>query len=52
MAEQNIKCNVGSCKYNEEFTRCSLSNIVVGDSATAGIAQSQKETECTSFVQD
>jgi hypothetical protein len=52
MGEQDIRCNVGSCKHNEGLTRCSLSNIVVGDSATAGTASTKRETECTSFVQD
>ncbi len=47
MANQEIKCNVHSCKYNDKSRYCSLSDIVVG--TTNSDVHEKCDTECVSF---
>jgi len=49
MANQEIKCNVHSCRHNDKMMFCSLHDITVGNSVSAE-AHSQAETECVSFA--
>ncbi|MCL2617679.1 MAG: DUF1540 domain-containing protein [Defluviitaleaceae bacterium] len=46
MPSQQIRCNVGSCKFNSA-AYCSLSSIEVGN--TVPNAQTMHQTECASF---
>lgn len=47
---QEIKCNVGSCKYNENEEHCTLTDIVVGNDNMSSEAKTKEETECSSFA--
>jgi len=49
MANQEIRCNVHSCKHNDKMTYCSLHDITVGNSVSSE-AHTQAETECVSFA--
>lgn len=44
---QEIKCKVQSCRYNDKSNYCTLSDIEVGE--TNFDAQHKKDTECNSF---
>jgi len=47
MPNQEIKCSVEGCRFNEDACVCGLSQITIGD---MGAHASQKtETECDSF---
>lgn len=45
---QEIKCNVHSCKYNDQSRYCTLYDITVGHTNNSD-AKSKQETECASF---
>jgi len=47
MPNQEIKCHVQSCKYNDSSSTCTLHDIVVGTSA--GQAHDKQGTQCDSF---
>lgn len=44
---QQIKCNVQSCRFNDKVNYCTLADIEVGSSTFD--AQHKNDTECTSF---
>ena len=46
---QEIKCSVRSCRYNDQTKNCTLSDITVG-CGSAGEAKSKSETVCSSFM--
>ncbi len=48
MSNQDIKCSVTTCKYNNHEKHCSLHDIMVG-SSVSGEAHRKTETECASF---
>ncbi len=48
MAGQEIKCNVSSCRYNDNMSYCSLHDITVGNTVPSD-ARMKSETECASF---
>lgn len=45
---QEIKCNVTSCRYNDQSRYCSLDDIVVGTTNSAN-PKDKCDTECVSF---
>ena len=47
MLSQEIKCNVTTCRYNNDTLHCSLDSIIVGN--TNREAHTKHETECASF---
>ncbi|MCL2674306.1 MAG: DUF1540 domain-containing protein [Defluviitaleaceae bacterium] len=47
MPSQEIRCNVGSCKFNSAAKLCTLSSIEVGN--TTPNAQKSDQTECENF---
>ncbi len=49
MSNQEIRCNVHSCKYNDKTHYCTLDSIVVGSETSD--ARNKSETECVSFAQ-
>jgi hypothetical protein len=49
MANQEIKCNVHSCRHNDKMMYCSLHDITVGNSVSTE-AHRAEETECASFA--
>jgi len=48
MPNQQIKCNVNSCKFNDHSHKCGLSDITVGNCEPQD-AHFRDETECDSF---
>jgi len=44
---QEIKCHVQTCKYNDSNKVCTLHDIVVGSST--GQAHDKQSTQCDSF---
>ena len=48
MAQQNIRCSVHTCKYNENAQQCSLHGISVGNCGPQ--TRDKSATECDSFV--
>lgn len=44
---QEIRCSVQNCRYNDKSNSCTLSDIEVGE--TTYDAQHKKDTECGSF---
>ena len=49
IGEQEIKCNVRSCRFNNHARNCTLSDIIVGCDSSGGTAHAKCETECASF---
>ncbi|MDR0958493.1 MAG: DUF1540 domain-containing protein [Clostridiales bacterium] len=49
MGSQTIKCNVASCKYNDNSHACSLSDINVGHEPPSNEAKRKTDTLCSSF---
>ena len=49
IGEQEIKCNVRSCKFNNHARHCTLSDVVIGNDTPSGEAHTKCETECASF---
>ncbi|MCL2397236.1 MAG: DUF1540 domain-containing protein [Defluviitaleaceae bacterium] len=50
MVNQNIKCGVVSCKFNENTQHCcTLDQITVGCDTTANQPHTKQETNCASF---
>ena len=47
MSNQEIKCHVQTCKYNDSSRTCTLHDIVVGNSG--GQAHDKQGTQCDSF---
>ena len=47
MSNQEIKCHVQTCKYNDNAKTCTLHDIVVGN--TTGQPHEKRETQCDSF---
>ena len=47
MTNQEIKCHVQTCKYNDSSKVCTLHDIVVGNSG--GQAHDKQGTQCDSF---
>lgn len=47
MPNQQINCNVHACQYNDQSHACTLSDILVGNSAPS--PHEQRDTECASF---
>ena len=47
MPNQEIKCSVEGCRFNEDRHTCGLSQITVGDMGTH--ASQKTDTECDSF---
>ena len=46
--DQNIKCNVDSCKYNDcSDNKCNLSEIKIG--CNCGDVQCKEDTICDSY---
>lgn len=45
---QEIKCNVKSCTFNDKANYCTKNDITVGNTIP-GEARDRKETECDSF---
>ncbi len=50
MSNQEIRCNVHNCKFNDKANYCTLNSIVVG-SETANACK-KCDTECVSFEQE
>lgn len=48
MTSQEIKCNVTTCRHNNDTLHCSLDSIVVGNNNT-NAAHNKHDTECVSF---
>lgn len=46
-SDQEIKCTVKSCKYNDKVKYCTLSEISVGESCCS--AKTKAQTDCMSF---
>ena len=50
MPNQDIKCNIENCKFNNHDHMCTLTNIVVGsDNGDNGNVCEKCDTECASF---
>jgi len=49
MSQQEIKCKVGSCKYNSAKQQCTLDEITVGCEPNCVEPNSECETVCASF---
>jgi len=49
MTNQEIKCGVASCKFNESASYCALRSITVGSDVPSGLPHSKNETNCASF---
>ena len=47
MSNQQINCNVRSCRHNNQGHACTLSSINVGSTATT--PHRSADTECDSF---
>ncbi|MDR1540642.1 MAG: DUF1540 domain-containing protein [Clostridiales bacterium] len=47
MPNQEVKCHVNTCKFNEGAQSCTLHDIEVGSSTPQ--AHDKKATECDSF---
>ena len=50
MPDQEIKCHVQTCKYNDSAKTCTLHDIMVGTSG--GQAHDKKGTQCDSFSEN
>ena len=50
MTNQEIKCGVASCKFNESAQYCSLTSITVGCDVASGLPHTKAETNCASFL--
>ena len=48
MVNGQNRCNVGSCKWNDNADYCTLESISVGN--TVPNAQNLHQTECASFI--
>lgn len=46
-SEQEIKCNVKNCKYNDKVKYCTLSDITIGQQCSC--ATDKCQTDCLSF---
>ena len=51
MSHQEIKCSVGSCRFNSNHQQCTLNEITVGSDAVFGEPRSEHETICSSFTE-
>jgi len=49
MTNQEIKCGVSSCKFNESARYCALQSITVGSDVASGLPHTKNETNCASF---
>ena len=49
MTNQDIKCTVSSCKFNESAKNCTLQSINVGCDSTSSQPHDKCETNCSSF---
>ena len=49
MSNQEIKCKVGSCRFNSNNHHCTLNEITVGCETLLHEPQSEHETVCASF---
>ncbi|MCL2203876.1 MAG: DUF1540 domain-containing protein [Defluviitaleaceae bacterium] len=47
MPNQNIKCSVSRCRYNDQASHCNKNEITVGCSVSA--PHNKCDTECDSF---
>ncbi|MDR1913807.1 MAG: DUF1540 domain-containing protein [Clostridiales bacterium] len=47
LSNQEIKCQVSTCKYNDTNKVCTLHDIQVGN--TGSQAHEKQETQCNSF---
>ena len=49
MSHQEIKCKVGSCRFNANNQHCTLNEITVGCEPISGEPRSEHDTICASF---
>jgi hypothetical protein len=49
MPNQEVKCHVQTCKYNDSSRLCTLTDIVVGN--CGGQAHDKQGTQCDSYMQ-
>ncbi|MDR0999757.1 MAG: DUF1540 domain-containing protein [Clostridiales bacterium] len=50
MSNQDVKCHVQTCKYNDNNRTCTLHDIVVGSSGAQ--AHDKASTQCDSFQEN
>jgi hypothetical protein len=50
MPNQDIKCHVQTCKYNDNSRTCTLHDIVVGAAGTQ--VHDKSSTQCDSFQEN